>query len=266
MSNQDILRRIDEIGADSGRTLIDRLEEALALLTRECNDHSLDITILQLYTLLAEEYVDSGNYRQLEDVAKGVLSLMRDGMTPADVYLETIPALSSAIGKSVYNHSLYEILLRFIKTVLSEYPGDKAVDASVKPLATKLLKLHLLLDYDEWCQLEWTKEFQESVSQLFTSEELIKIIANPKIGHLNRDPVEYTRKWEKIYYDMVEALEDRFQNAPEQEGLCWHIWNAKREFLKDKYDIDWRSPAEMNPHSLLTRHLQSHPAPTALIK
>ncbi|MDE6300816.1 MAG: hypothetical protein K2M19_03790 [Muribaculaceae bacterium] len=212
------------------------------LLWRECPDHSRDLTLLQLYALLAEAYDDADDYRAMEAVAQGVLRLMRDRMTPADVYRETIPRIAAAIGNSVYNHALYEILLLYVKCVLAEMPED----VLVKPHVKKLLKLHLLLEYSEWREREWSKDFQNQMSMLFSAEELMHIIANPKIGHLRRDPVEYTRAWEDIYYDVEDELTTRFQNAPRQRGLCHHIWSVKRELLKDQYGIDWRSPAQMN--------------------
>lgn len=206
-------------------------------------DHSRDLTSLQLYTLLAETLEDIDRYRDLGNVAEDVLYLMRDELTPVEVYKETIPRIASAIGASVYNHYLYEILLRYIRSVLAENPEDE----SVKPLAKKMLKLQLLMNDPEWCSYLWNDKLQDSIARLFTSDELVKIMRNPKIGHLRRDPVEYTRRWEDIYYDVEDKIDERFMNAPRQRGLCFRIWNAKRELLKEEYGIEWKSPAQMNP-------------------
>lgn len=206
-------------------------------------DHSRDLTSLQLYTLLAETLEDIDRYRDLGNVAEDVLYLMRDELTPVEVYKETIPRIASTIGASVYNHYLYEILLRYIRSVLAENPEDE----SVKPLAKKMLKLQLLMNDPEWCSYLWNDKLQDSIARLFTSDELVKIMRNPKIGHLRRDPVEYTRRWEDIYYDVEDKIDERFMNAPRQRGLCFRIWNAKRELLKEEYGIEWKSPAQMNP-------------------
>lgn len=32
------------------------------------------------------------------------------------------------------------------------------------------------------------------------------------------------------------------------KGYCHILWGCKKEILKEKFNIDWRSPAEMNPH------------------
>ena len=31
-------------------------------------------------------------------------------------------------------------------------------------------------------------------------------------------------------------------------GFCHEYWAAKKEVLREKYGIDWRSPAERYPH------------------
>lgn len=269
MKKSELKKAVESIVNDTTKSVDDRLEEALGLsdeynselddeetaefdiiiynavidmLWKECNDHSRDLTILQLYTLLAETYDDIDDYRPMNEVARGVLQLMHDDMTPVEYYKETIPRIASAVGNSVYNHALYEILLRYVNIVLEESPEDD----SIKPLAKKLLKLNILLDYEEWRERMWDKELITSISKLFTPEELVRIIVNPKIGHLRKDPIEYSYRWEEIYYDLEKELNERFANAPRQRGLCYHIWNAKRELLKDKYGIEWRSPAQMN--------------------
>ena len=46
---------------------------------------------------------------------------------------------------------------------------------------------------------------------------------------------------------MEAELERRFANAPRHMGFCFHYWSAEKELLKEKYDIEWRSPSQMNP-------------------
>lgn len=275
MELKEFKDKVQEITSDKSLSIDDRIEKALELIEDdstdnadvddeeeegsrkgeyECNvysaltemlkgDHSRDLTLLQLYTLLAETLEDMDRYRDLGAVAKDVLALMRDELTPADIYKDTIPRIASAIGASVYNHYLYEIMLRYIRCALMENPDDE----SVKPLAKKLLKLHLLLKDPDWCSYLWNNDLQDAIARLFTSEELIKIMRNPKIGHLRKDPVEYTWEWEDIYYDVEDKIDERFMNAPRQMGLCFRIWSAKRELLKEEYGIEWKSPAQMNP-------------------
>lgn len=269
MKQYEFKKLVDNIVNDTSKSIDERLDEALALspgnlpdndddvdekdviiysslidmLQREAYDHSHDLTLLQLYVLLAEAYDELDDYRPMEELANGVIRLMYDNMTPVEVYKETIPRFCSALGKSVYNHALYKVLFMYVRSVLRENPNDK----SIKPLAKKLLKLNILLKANPWRAEEWNKEFETAISQLFTKEELTQIMINPKIGHLKKDPVEYTRKWEEIYYDLEDELNERFESVPRHMGMCFRIWSVKREILKDKYGIDWHSPSQMNP-------------------
>jgi hypothetical protein len=34
---------------------------------------------------------------------------------------------------------------------------------------------------------------------------------------------------------------------PEWLGTCHSIWGEQKRILKEKYNIDWKTPAEMNP-------------------
>ncbi len=269
MKQSKLKKTVDGIVNDTSKSIDERLEEALALsprnlpdndddvdekdvfiysslvdmLQREAYDHSHDLTLLQLYVLLAEAYDELNDYRPMEELANGVVRLMYDNMTPVEVYKETIPRFCSALGESVYNHALYKVLFMYVRSVLRENPDDE----SIKPLAKKLLKLNLLLEADPWRTEEWDKEFVTAISRLFTKEELTQIMINPKIGGLKKDPVEYTHKWEEIYYDLEDELNDRFESVPRHRGLCFRIWSVKREILEEKYGIDWHSPSQMNP-------------------
>lgn len=31
-------------------------------------------------------------------------------------------------------------------------------------------------------------------------------------------------------------------------GLCYTRWSIKKRILKEKFDIEWHSPSELNPH------------------
>ena len=67
------------------------------------------------------------------------------------------------------------------------------------------------------------------------------------------DPVESTAKYKKIEkqlnHDIEGALEkDGLPTNPLQSGLCHLFWIYKKQVLKEKYGIEWRSPSEMTPH------------------
>lgn len=216
----------------------------IEMLLEDNGPHIHDLDLLQLYTLLAEAYVELEDFRPLAVVADGVLELTRHEATPWKAIEDTFPRILDAVGESVYNHALYELYVVYIRDA---YRAGE-LDERFKGRARKLLKLMLLLDAGDWLYYFFDKELQNAVAALFTPAELVKIMVNPAIGHLRKDPVEYTRRWEEIYYDVEDRLNERFANAPRHMGFCFHFWNAKRELLREEYNIDWQSPAQMNPH------------------
>lgn len=213
------------------------------MIIYEDDAHAYDRELLQLYVLLGEAYVELEDYRKLKDVARGTLDVIRYEVTAWDAMSDTLPRIIDAVGESVYNHDLYELLLHYIRVAFHAGELDDELTGRVR----KMLKLRILLDDNYWLDRLWNKELQSAIANLFTRDELLKIIMHPHIGHLRRDPVEYTWEWENIYYDVEDKLNYRFANAPRQMGFCFQYWEAKRELLENEYGIKWRSPSLMNP-------------------
>lgn len=215
----------------------------ISMALEENGPHLYDSQLLQLYTLLAETYVEQRNYRPMKQLADDVLELIRYEVTAWEAMEQTLPRIIDAVGESVYSHSLYELLLHYFRA--ANRAG--ALTAEMKGHLRKLLKLRILLEDNFWMNRLFDKELQKAIAGLFTSDELLKIIMRPEIGHLRKDPVEYTMEWEEIYYDVEDELERRFANAPRHMGFCFRYWSAEKELLLDKYGIEWRSPSQMNP-------------------
>lgn len=64
---------------------------------------------------------------------------------------------------------------------------------------------------------------------------------------LKRDPIESTPEWRKINAEVEKELDEIFKDHPRGMGFCHLYWHEKARLLKEKYGIDWRSPARMNP-------------------
>lgn len=216
------------------------------MILKENDTYAHDPELLQLYALLAETYVELGKYRQLKDVAHGVLNIIRYNTTKWEAMEQTLPRIIDAVSESVYNHSLYELHLLYIYSAL--HAGK--LDSNFKGRVRKLLKLRILLNENDWLEHLFDKQMQKNIIQLLSTDELLKIILHPQIGHLKKDPVEYTWEWENIYYDVEDKLNERFANAPRHMGFCFHYWSAKQELLENEYHIKWCSPAQMNPRIL----------------
>ena len=199
--------------------------------------------LLQLYAYLAATYSDMNQYRPIEEIADDVLDLMRHGELSWDIIEEPVAEIMDVLGDTVYNHDLYEMLILYLNT--ANKAGE--LNESMKGWIRKMLKLRILLEDGRWCDYLIKTDLQSAIVKLMTSEELLKIILAPEISGRKKDPIEYTTEWEDIYYDVEDELDKRFANAPKGRGFCFHYWNAKKELLKDKYGIDWRSPSQMNP-------------------
>lgn len=56
------------------------------------------------------------------------------------------------------------------------------------------------------------------------------------------------------YADVFKAIDDEVKEALAGDprkgsmGFVHRIWSTKQRILKKKYNIDWRTPAELNPH------------------
>ena len=75
---------------------------------------------------------------------------------------------------------------------------------------------------------------------------MIKIVmgGGPMFKH---DPVEDTPEYISIQFELEELIAEKLKNRPRGLGYCHIYWSVKKHILKEKYNIDWRSPAEMNP-------------------
>ncbi len=67
-----------------------------------------------------------------------------------------------------------------------------------------------------------------------TSIEHDPIEDDPKLGPI----VEKARR---------EAVSEELANQSERLGFCHIVWATQKRILKNKYGIDWKTPAEMNP-------------------
>ena len=63
-----------------------------------------------------------------------------------------------------------------------------------------------------------------------------------------KDPVENTPEYQSIKAELEAELEEKLKNCPRGLGFCHVYWRAKKRLLKEKYNIDWRSPAELCPY------------------
>lgn len=47
--------------------------------------------------------------------------------------------------------------------------------------------------------------------------------------------------------NLTNKLVDSYMIAPPYMGYCYKLWDIKKAILKEKYNIEWYTPAEENP-------------------
>lgn len=221
---------------------------ALLGMVREANaGHGYDIEMFQLYTLLAETYVGIEEFRKLRPLAEGVLALMDDCDVSFQVIEQAVPRIIDAVGASVYNHDRYRLLGAYLRAASRAASDDEIFDEdSAKERMREMLNLRGLLDKASRPDI-LDGELMAFISFYIQPDEFGKLIDEPREGHLKRDPVEYTERWEEVYYDAKDETDAQFAGTHRFMGFCFMYWSAFRTLLAEKYGIDWHSPAQMNP-------------------
>jgi hypothetical protein len=71
----------------------------------------------------------------------------------------------------------------------------------------------------------------------------------PARAGLAHDPVEDDPRHAEVFARIDGEVDALLADHPQRgaEGFCHVRWSAKQRLLKERYGIDWRSPAEMNP-------------------
>ena len=64
---------------------------------------------------------------------------------------------------------------------------------------------------------------------------------------MDRDSVEETKEYQQIEEALEKELSELMKNISGL-GSCHFYWANKKRILKEKYGIDWQSPAELNSH------------------
>ncbi len=66
-------------------------------------------------------------------------------------------------------------------------------------------------------------------------------------GSLRYDPIEDTLCYMDAEIEVDAKIKEE-DKTPRFLGYCHLYWMKKQQILKEEYHIEWRSPAEMNPH------------------
>lgn len=61
------------------------------------------------------------------------------------------------------------------------------------------------------------------------------------------DKNEKKSKYKKQFETVDKIVAEEFKNEINTIGICHAMWSRKKQLLKIMYDIDWQTPAELNP-------------------
>lgn len=64
--------------------------------------------------------------------------------------------------------------------------------------------------------------------------------------NIKTDPIELTDKYLKIELEMERLIRKEIGEGG-YVGFCHKYWWTKKNLLKEKYGIEWKSPVDMNP-------------------
>ena len=64
---------------------------------------------------------------------------------------------------------------------------------------------------------------------------------------IKEDKQEKQLKNRKKFKQVEEILKKEFENHPLERGFCYTYWKRKKQLLKEMFNINWQSPAELNP-------------------
>lgn len=63
---------------------------------------------------------------------------------------------------------------------------------------------------------------------------------------MKTDRIERTFKYKRIRKELERLIENEIGTG-DYLGFCHLYWATKKRILKERYGIDWKSPAELNP-------------------
>ena len=67
---------------------------------------------------------------------------------------------------------------------------------------------------------------------------------------IKNDAIENSEEYKKIKDELEKKINLKIEIDGHKKGMgyCHIYWEYKKEILKKDYNIDWKSPAELNPH------------------
>lgn len=82
---------------------------------------------------------------------------------------------------------------------------------------------------------------KKNIKSLSRTPKYIMLFNNPG----NPDTPQY--KQISRTADLLIALNRKARKLKGKLGSCHYIWNLRKKILRERYDIEWHTPQELNP-------------------
>jgi hypothetical protein len=201
--------------------------------------HTSDLIMCN--SLLAEAYARNRKPWLIAPLAQHTCDMLTGAIVEDEETINMIVAAIDRMCDSLYNHprlsmKLYNLQYGF------EKGRPTPVEDTLKEAAENIISLATLTQCDTWYA-----PMKEEFTALLGAEAIREIENNPYTGHLKVDKVEYTEEFENVIDAVEEEVDRRMGQTEYGMGMCFEIWSTKKAILAEKYNIEWRTPSQMNP-------------------
>ena len=170
------------------------------------------------------------------ETARGALRFLKDFMSDSDILGETYCSFGEAYA---YGSFLPEAVTCFADAARYFDSEEKSVEALSSAFFYQERFGKKVLDDLSFAEEKFGKDKIRELKKGAKEEVKAQILT---------DPVESTDDFLKIRFEAEEITDELLSENREEGPFCALYWNTKKSVLKERFGIDWKSPAEMNPN------------------
>ncbi len=252
-TNKSVNERVGEIVAlhqslepyseESFQTGVIAYESIREILLKDNYENCHMGDLLMCNALLAESYYRTQRSWLATPLAQESYDMMLGVDTDDE---ESLKTLTAVINRLCYilkgsGHPRLKMKLYALQYGYEKKRSEPNEDA-LKDTAEQLVSLATLTACDTWYA-----PLKEEITALLGEENVREIEQNPYTGHLKKDPIEYSEEYEAVIDKVEKEVSDRMGNQAYAMGMCFEIWSIKQAILAEQYNIEWKTPSQMNP-------------------
>ena len=232
---------LDEYSDDAFKVSLPVYETVRRLLLEDNYEGCHTSDLLMCNSLLAEAYARNRKSWLITPLAQHTCDMLTGAIVDDDETLKMIAAVIDRMCYVLYEHPRMSMKLYSLQYSFEKSRKEPNED-TLKEAAENIISLATLSECDTWYA-----PLKEEFVALLGADMVREIENNPYTGNLKVDPVVYTEAYETVIDTVNEEVDRRMEGEPYGMGMCFEIWSIKKEILASKYDIEWRTPSQMNP-------------------